>query len=436
MSYSRRRALLATLFGAGGAGLRALATGLPLSFLANPRRALAAMSACPAPAKAQFVILSTSSAGDPINASAPGTYEDPLIVHSPDPALGPKPLVMRDQTFTAGAPWSTLPQKVLDRTVFWHLMTDTPVHSKEPDVLKLMGASPDREMFPSLLARALAPCLGTVQAQPITVGALTPSESLSFGGAALPIVPPLALRATLANPQGPLSALQGLRGDTLDQLYGLYKETASPAQRRYLDALLTSQRQVRNLEQGLLDALALIKDNSPASQVKAAITLVQMKVSPVVVIHIPFGGDNHRDLNLAAETAETLSGVATIASLTQQLAAAALDDKVTFTTLNVFGRTLGPGNGNGRAHNENHQVSLIIGKPFLGGVVGSVGPVGDDYGALGIDARTGAGSADGEIRSQDTLAAYARTLLAAFGADDSVITSPRGTAKIVTAALA
>src|SRR6185436_18831298 len=97
--------------------------------------------------------------------------------------------------------------------------TDTPVHSKEPHVLRLMGATPAREMLPSVLARQLAPCLGTVQPQPISVGALTPSENLSYGGAALPVIPPLALRATLANPQGPLSALQPLRTASLNKLH-------------------------------------------------------------------------------------------------------------------------------------------------------------------------------------------------------------------------
>jgi hypothetical protein len=426
--------ILSTLFGAGGVGLRALATGLPAAFLARPRRALADLAAC-VPEKAQSIIFSTSGAGDSINASVPGTYEDPMIVHSPDPALAAKPLIIRGQTFTAGAPWAALPQKVLDRTVFWHIMTDTPVHSKEPDVLRLMGAAPAREMLPSLLARQLAPCLGTVQPQPISVGALTPSESLSYGGAALPVIPPLALRATLANPQGPLSGLQALRTRTLDDLYGLYKEQASPAQRRHVDALLTSHRQVRAIEQGLLDTLSLIKDNSPASQVKAAITLIQMKVSPVVVIHIPFGGDNHRDPGLQLETAETLTGVATIGALAEQLAAAGLEDRVSFVTLNVFGRTLGPGNNNGRTHNSNHQVSLTIGKPFAGGVIGGVVPVDTDYGALPLDAKTGAGRPDGEIAAVDTLAAFAQTVHAAVGADPSGIKAPSNTAQVVRTAL-
>jgi hypothetical protein len=250
------------------------------------------------------------------------------------------------------------------------------------------------------------------------------------------VIPPLALRATLANPRGPLSGLTPLRNRTLDQLYGLYKEAASPAQRRHIDALLTSQAQVRNIEQGLLDTLSMIKDNSPTSQVKAAITLIQMKVSPLVAIHIPFGGDNHRDPNLANETAQTLSGVATIASLMSQLAAAGLEDRVSFMTLNVFGRTLGPGNAHGRAHNANHQVSLTIGKPFKGGVIGGVAPVEPDYGALAVDPTTGAGRPGAAIRPIDTLAAFAQSMLSAVGGDPSLVTSPGGTAKVIAAGLA
>ena len=53
-------------------------------------------------------------------------------------------------------------------------------------MLKLMGATDAGEMLPSLLAKQLAPCLGTIQAQPISVGAPTPSEGLSYAGAALP----------------------------------------------------------------------------------------------------------------------------------------------------------------------------------------------------------------------------------------------------------
>jgi hypothetical protein len=435
---TRRETLLSLLFGTSGVGLRALATGLPAGFLLNPRRALAggAPVTCATPDKAQFIVFSTSGNGDPINANVPGTYLDPRVVHSADPSMAPTALSLQGQKTTAAAPWSTLPQNVLDRTCFWHLMTNTPVHPKEPDVLKLMGAVSAGEMLPSLLAKQLAPCLGTIQAQPICLGASSPSESLSFTGTALPIIPPLALKATLTNTPGPLTNLQPLRDQTLAQLYDLYKGSATTAQRAYIDSLVLSQQQVRNINQNLLSALTSIKDNTVTSQILAALTLIQMKVTPVLSIHIPFGGDNHRDIGLATEAAQTVSGVAAIGALMQQLASAGLSDAVTFVSLNVFGRTIGAGNTDGRQHNPNHQVSISIGKPFRGAVIGGIAPVQNDYGALAVDSKTGTGAASGDIKAVDTLASFGKTMLAAVGADPGVISALVSSGQTVTAALA
>ncbi len=438
MKVSRRDALLSTLFGSGMIGLRALATGLPASLLLDPRKALAATTPplTADPAKAQYVIFNTSEQGDPINASVPGTYDDPKIVHSPDPSMAPASLTIQGKAYTAAAPWAALPQSVLDRTVFWHLMTNTPVHPREPAVLELMGAIPGSEMLPSVLAKALAPCLDTIQTQPVSIGAMTPAEDIFYGGSPLPVIPPAALKATLTSPGGPLGSLQALRDQTMNDLYDIYKNGASPAQQAYVDAMVTSQQQLRKINQTLLDQLSSIRDNGPDAQVLAALVLIQMNVAPVVVIHIPFGGDNHRDIGLATETAETVSGVATIASLMQQMQSAGLADKVTFHSLNVFGRTLGPGNADGRQHNENHQVSITIGKPFRGGVIGGIAPAGTDYGALGIDPQSGAGAPGGAIQALDTLSAFGMTALAAIGADPTVLTSPNSSARVVQAALA
>ena len=434
---TRRQAVLSPLFGTGMVGLRALATGLPASFLLDPRRALADLpaSGCPDASKAQFIIFNTSGQGDPINANVPGTYEDPNVVHSADPSMAPTQLTIRGKTLTAAAPWAALPQNVLDRTCFWHLMTNTPVHPKEPDVLKLMGSTAAGEMLPSLLAKQLAPCLGTIQSQPLCLGATTPAESLSFAGSALPIIPALALKSTLTSAAGPLTDLQPLRDETLSSLYDLYKNEATPAQRAYIDSLVTSQREVRNLDQKLLDSLSSITDNSPASQMLAAVTLIQMKVTPVVSVHIPFGGDNHRDLGLADESSQTVAGVQTIAALMQLLDSAGLSDRVLFASLNVFGRTLGPGNADGRQHNEGHQVSITIGKAIRGGVVGGLAPVAKDYGATAIDSKTGLSSATGDVLAVDTLASYGQTLLAAVGVESSVIDTQVNAGKVITGAL-
>jgi Protein of unknown function (DUF1501) len=435
---TRRNALLTSLFGAGYVGLRALATGLPASLLLDPRRALADTTApvCAAKAKAQYIIFNTSGLGDPINANVPGTYDDPNITHSTDPSMAPTPLTIGGQSQTAALPWSTLPQAVLDRTSFFHLMTNTPIHPKEPQVLQLMGTVYQNEMLPSLLARQLAPCLGTIQAQPLCLGATSPAEALSFGGAALPIIPALALKATLTTPAGPLADLQSLRDQTLSQIYDLYRTDATPAQRAYIDSLVTSQSQVRSINQSLLDSLTSITDNSPAAQISAAITLIQMNVTPVISVHIPFGGDNHRDLGLATEASETVAALATIASLMQALDGAGLTDNVSFVSLNVFGRTLGPSNTDGRQHNPNHQVSFAIGKPFRGSVIGGVAPVGNDYGALPIDSKTGRGGPDGDIAALDTLSSFGRTLLAAVGVDAATIAAQITNGTVIQAALA
>jgi hypothetical protein len=185
-----------------------------------------------------------------------------------------------------------------------------------------------------------------------------------------------------------------------------------------------------------LNQLESIKDNTAPSQVLAALTLIQMKVSPVIAIHIPFGGDNHRDIALAAETAQTVAGVATIASLMSQLATAGLTDQVTFMTLDVFGRTLGPTNTDGRQHNPNHQVSITIGKPFRGGVIGGIAPLANDYGALAIDSKTGLAATSGDVSAVNTLGAFGQTMLAAVGVDAATISSLISVGTPITGALA
>ena len=452
---SRRQALMSSLFGAGYVGLRALATGLPVSFLMNPRRALADMPDAGSSA-AQFVIFMTSGLGDPINASVPGSYI-PGVLNTPG---GTTSLALGGTTYTASAAWAQLSSAVLARTSFWHIMTNTPIHPKEGDVLKLMDITSSDEMLPSLLAKQLAPVLGTIQTPPICLGALTPSEGLTFEGQALPIIPPLALADTLTNPvkgnpidpDGILTTpLQKLRDQTLNSLYDLYKTGATPSQQQYIDSLIISQEQVRSINQGLLGNLASITDNSANSQILAAVTLILMGISPVISIHIPFGGDNHFDAGLATEESNTFgnqagvtpSGVASIAYLMQQLAAASpsLTDRVSFVSLNVFGRTLSSStSANGRQHNMNHQVSIAIGKPFKGAVIGGlVGGIDGDFGCMSINPTSGAGttSTSGSVISPvNTLGSFGQTMLAAVGASASSISSSISGGQVVPGALA
>jgi hypothetical protein len=213
MSITRRDALLTALLGAGWVGLRAIATGLPASLLLDPRRALAdGTVACFDKSKAQYLILSTSGSGDPLNANVPGTYDDPKIIHPADPAMAPVPLLIGGQSHLAAKAWTQLPQAVLDRTCFFHHATLTNSHANEGKVLKLMGAVKRQEMFASVFARQLAPCMGTVQTEPAAIG----GEQLSFQGRTLPVLTPVALKDVLTSAPGPLTQVQKIRDASLD----------------------------------------------------------------------------------------------------------------------------------------------------------------------------------------------------------------------------
>ena len=99
MTLSRRRLLYDALFGAGLLGLRSLATGIPLAVLADPRKASAQSVACASNPQAQYILVSSSVNGDPLNANVPGMYgADPFyadISHPTDPAMAPPPPASR-----------------------------------------------------------------------------------------------------------------------------------------------------------------------------------------------------------------------------------------------------------------------------------------------------------------------------------------------------
>jgi Protein of unknown function (DUF1501) len=438
MNPTRRQALLDGLFGAGWLGLRALATGVPAAVLANPRRALAAYDdpACFSKPKAQYLILSTSGSGDPLNANVPGTYDFPDIAHSLDPLMAKTPFKLGATSVEAAAPWATLPQAVLDRTTFFHHTTLTNNHANQPKVMRLMGGTRRQEMMVSFFASQLAPCLGTVQHEPVVVGAGGSGEFLSYQGRILPALSPSALRDTLANPAGPLGTLQQLRDQDLDRLNAVFKAHGTNEQRTFLDRLAQTQTEARGISQQLLENLSAITANDPMNQVLAAVTLIKMNVTPVVSMHIPFGGDNHTDTDLVNETKQTVAAAATISLLMQKLGELGLQDQVTFAAMNVFGRTLAKKGTKGRDHLANHHATVMIGKGIRGGVIGGLVPKAGDYAALPIVSATGRGDASGDIPFEATLGAMGKTLGTALGVSPEALDTNIMVGKAVPAALA
>jgi hypothetical protein len=432
----RREALLTGLFGTGYIGLRAMATGLPAWFLLNPRRATAQDLQCAIEArdKMQYLIVSASSNGDPINCNCAGTYEATDIIHPQQAEVAPAMIQLGGKAFGVAQPWAgtdaggALNPTVLSRINFFHHLTHSTVHGDQPKVMKLVGATSGGEMLVSAYAKHLAPCLGTVQNEPIAVGARgNASELVSFAGRTLPAISPTQLKQLLTGSRNdPLVKVRTLRDTALDQLNALAKTDATNVQKQFLDELATSQTQVRQLADALATTLNAITADDVKGQALAAAALISANVTPVVTMHIPFGGDNHTDQDLQAEADQTVSGVQGIQAVIDALTALGLQDKVTFATLNVFGRNL---NGiskvesrAGRDHYGNHAVAVLIGKNIAPGVTGGVTKASSGaYVASDIDSATGAAQAGGDVPSANTHVAMARTLGVALGIPSSVL---------------
>lgn len=420
MSINRRESL-SWLAGTGLIGLRAMATGLPIPFLLNPREARAD-GACATGAGAQYLILSMSANGDALNINVPGTYDLPATfaagtVNHSDPtdlSMAPTTLSLAGKKWTAAKPWAGLGQATLDRTVFFHHRTGTANHGELGRVMQLFGALRRGQWLPSYFAKNLRPCFNTVQAQPVTIG----GEQLSFDGQYLPKLTPTGLKAVLAAPQNVAAQLQALRDDTLNKLNTAFQanRAQTKAERAYLDNMALSQSDLRTMIAQVATDLSTISSDDATNQITAAALLIKMNVTPVVTIHLPFSGDNHTDNTFTAEATQTTASINNIKTLMSKLTTYGLQDKVTFATLNVFGRTFDTLNG--RGHNASHSVSVIIGKGFKGGVVGGILPGGH---AADIDAATGMASETGTLLAADSLASLAKTMGVGMGLTEAQV---------------
>jgi Protein of unknown function (DUF1501) len=418
-TLNRRRLLQGSLAGAGLLGLRAMATGLPISFLLEPK-SVKAEGTCAEGSTAQYLILSMSSGGDALNCNVPGTYDLPAsfasgTINHADPmdlSMTPGSLTIGGKPWTAAKPWTSLSKELLDRTVFFHHSTGTANHGELGRVLELFGSLRRGQWLPSYFAKTLSPCLSTVQAQPITIG----GEQLSFDGQYLPKLTPTGLKAVLSAPKDLQAKLQGLRDDTLNKLNDTLKQNRSQttAERAYLDNMALSQSDLRQMILQVQADLSSINGDDAGNQITAAALLIKMNVTPVVTIHLPFSGDNHSDANFTNEAAQTNASVNNIKNLMSKLKTYGLEDKVTFATLNVFGRLFDTQNG--RGHNSSHSVSLMIGKGFKGGVIGGIVPGGH---AADIDSATGEARDGGDLAAGDSLASVAKTLGRGLGLTDA-----------------
>lgn len=424
----QRRQMMRRMLGLGGLGMASMATGLPTAFLRQPT---AWAGDTLDPATAQYLIFSGRDSGDPFNANVPGTYKTG-IVHADDPAMAKTDIMLGDVATTAAKLWSTLPQWVLDRTSFIHHATKTQVHGHLVKVLQLLGDSAKAESIPAFFAKQLAPVLGTIATPPVPVGQV----NMTFAGRTLPQLKPTTLRELLVADDSPLGTLQAERDVALDRINEVLRDHGSTAQRKFLFDHAMARADVREMADGAASLLADVDDDSPSSQIRAAVALIKLNLTPVVAIALPFGSDNHNDKDLAREVDEHTSGIGYIAELMALLEAEGLQDRVTFASINVFGRTLANQGFKGRTHHSKHHVTMLTGSLVLPGVVGGLEKVGDDFEAMAFDSTTGMPSGSGDVSYEDGLPSMGKTLGAVLGIPSDALDTQILRGKVITAAVA
>jgi len=435
MKLQRRQFLGMSLWGAGGLGLRALATGLPAGFLAGRgREALAQAQTRPT-----ALILCISRAGDPINVGAPGSVVagvDP----TPGEALLPTQVVLGDTRVMAARPWSTLDADLRDRLAFFHHQNGTAAHTELESLLRLHGGMKGKngngaEMLPSAFASEAHGARGTLQEEPLALG----NERLTFEDRPLDNISPSELKSLFSGARSEMDNLRTLRNQALDQIYAQVKSGGSAAQKRYLDRFALGQQQAAALGVqlgALLERLPTSADDVDGAldQLITAVAVVALQITSVVAVQVPFGGDNHDDQDLAREAEETQSGVAALGLLWSELKAANLQDQVTYANLNTFGRTLSANGGRGRDHNGQHHVTVMFGPKVKPGVIGALVPGARDFAASPLDT-AGRGRPDGPISGTDTLLAVAKTLGAAMGLSEERLNARIPSGQVITGAL-
>ncbi|MGE0788779.1 MAG: DUF1501 domain-containing protein [Sandaracinaceae bacterium] len=442
---TRRNALRHALFGAGGIGLGALATGLPVSFLLDRRAAEAQADALPT-----YTILSTSGSGHPINANTPGTYarnpgdgSDPisLIEHARVSELGSAPLGtiggepygaadfetpvnlrLGASSYKAAGVWGALDASLRQRMAFFHHATYANAHPEFGNVMKFHGGIKARvgsggEMLASFLAQETAVPLHTLTDKPVNVG----GTLTTIDGRPLSTLNPPELRSLFAATTHPTgvpdpSEIVRLRDSLLDEIYADVRVNGSYAQRAFLDRYAISRSQAAELGASLGPLLTDVSGNTSRDQVIAAVALLKLNVTPVVILSFRAGGDSHRDSDLGLEVTETIERLDAIQFLWTRLQMEGLADRVTFANLDVFGRKLIRNASGGRDHNGSHHAMMMFGPRIQPGVVGGLAPT--MRGGRVIDF---AATAIGDIPFDETLQSAGKTLATAIGIPDDRI---------------
>lgn len=422
MTYNRRQFLKRSVSSAVALSLRASLIGVPATFLTH-RSTYAA-------ADAKFTIFSGSSDGETLNCNGPGSYsnqagEPASYIEHVSQWQTPVEVQLGSQTTLAAPPYGDLNQGFLDQLCCFNYRSHTNAHSELPNVMQLQGglrnsAGEGREEVHAAIAQENSAQLGTTLQTPFVIH----GNEYSYEGSPLVSMEPTDFKSIVFD-----NATENILGISIEefdlahdyfinQLYQDLKANGTPQQRAYLDNYALSRTEAQSLGTRFGTLLDDINDNSTQSQLRLAVASFVTGFSPVTVMKLPFGRDNHDDMQI--EIDETIDSINALNFYWDLVTSNGMQDQILLVHFDVFGRTVSHHNNRGRDHYGQHTVGLIHGSNVTAGIVGGIDGNSsnfDDIKATGINSTNG-GINNPDVVADDTLLAFGKTVLTAAGVSE------------------
>lgn len=422
VTINRRQFLKGGLASAVGLSLRASLIGVPASFLTHRSTA--------STANAKYTIFSGSSDGETLNCNGPGSYsnvagEPASFIEHVGQWATPVEVQLGSQTTLAAPPYGDLNQGFLDQLCCFNYRSHTNAHSELPNVMQLQGGlrnsvGQGREEVHAAIAQENRAQLGTTLETPFVIH----GNEYSYEGSPLVSMEPLDFKSIVFD-----NATESILGISIeefdlaheyfiDQLYQDLKSNGTPEQQQYLDSYALSRTEAQSLGSRFGTLLDEINDNSTQSQLRLAVASFMTGFAPVTVMKLPFGRDNHDDMQV--EIDETIDSVNALNFYWDLVTTNGMQDQILLVHFDVFGRTVSHHNLRGRDHYGQHTVGLIHGTNVTAGIVGGIDGSSsdfDDIKATGINSTSG-GISNPDVVADDTLLAFGKTVLTAAGVSE------------------
>ena len=445
--YNRRNFLRLGAFSGLGIGIRSAITGLPVSFLLHGRARANELGH-------RIAILASSSYGEPLNVCGPGTFDPDYAQYFSHPnaqdidldevvgrninqiQLGVESLnvsaevLLGTQSVQMAACFAALSPEMLQHLVWFNYRSGANIHPQFKDVLTCYGEvhgadGRGAEQLPAAIAQETASFLGTTTSDPLVLGRGT----FISNGASLANYSPTKLKTlaqSVGQSMGGAENFAVMYDSFIDEAYQEVRQNGTAQQRRFFDQHAASRQEAADFGSALGQLLVDIEDDSLKSQMRCAAFIAKLRLAPVIMTNMAFGGDNHQDAGLLNETNQTLEMIEALDIYWKTIHEMGIADEVFFANLDVFGRSP-KSDGNGRSHYGDFVSGMMVGTNLQGGAVGGW-EVDGKARATGINSTTGS-SDNADIAASETLSAYYRTIMNAAGvsAERQEVRLPTGT---------